>query len=191
MIRENSRIGMQGHILITDMDSGKVVLDVMNAVHKENMAAAIASAMTNSVDSDGKEGFVNKLCFGDGGSESTSDGRMIYGKTNSTGHAAGLHSAIYQKIVDYRPIPGNDTTHTRISHVPGTDSAAIRIICVLDNDEPEVGSTGRNSGTDFVFDEMGVVSQQGHLLTHATFHPIRKGVDNRLRIEYSLNMILT
>ena len=189
MIRERARIGIQGRIAVSDADTGDGGSSMTeNDVHRENMACALAAAMTNTRDSNGLEGFVNKLCFGDGGSFSNSDGQMVYRDPNATGHGAALHSMVYEKIVDYTPSPGFDATHTRVSHEPGSGTASIRIMCVLEGDEPPAGK--RNSGNDFVFDEIGVVSQQGRLLTHSTFQPIRKLANRRIRIEYTLDLAL-
>ena len=183
---ENMMISMNGHILVTDVDTGSIMLDAANDIHRENMSAALASVMTNSKDADGREGFVNKLCFGSGGTLTKSNGQIVYHDANASGHESSLYNAVYQKNVNFQP--ENDETHTRIVHAAGASDTTIKIICMLDYNEPASGSAGRNSGDNFVFDEMGVLSQQGHLLTHAVFHPIRKGVDKRIKIEYSINI---
>ena len=187
MIRERARIGIRGRIAVSDPDTGRTILETGNDVHRENMACALAAAMTNT-----RDGFVSKLVFGDGGSFSGSAGGMTYRDPNVAGYEAALHNKIYEKIVDYAPGPaGSGETHTRVSHDPGSGTASIRIMCVLEGNEPGAGEgNSGNAKNDFVFDEIGVVSRQGRLLTHSTFQPIRKLESRRIRIEYTLDLAL-
>ena len=195
MIRDRANIDIAGFIEISDADTGERMLSTRNAIHKENMAIALAMAMTNSRDSAGLESFVNEIQIGDDGSYVTHDGQMHFrspfrypggaGSEASEASEASLYRMRHSKPVDHGPNPGinSDTTHMRVSHEAGSGSATIRIMCVLEGTEPGLPS---NSGSDFVFDEIGVRSQHGRLLAHTTFQPIRKLANQRVRIEYAL-----
>ena len=61
-LNENSNVKVEGHVVITDADSGEVLLDKYNAINFQNFAFAVAQAMSG-----GTTYAVNKLAFGYGG----------------------------------------------------------------------------------------------------------------------------
>jgi hypothetical protein len=75
---DHLKLHVEGHVLITDPDSGEIILNRRNAIHRENMSIAIASAMTNTTDLNSSAGFINKLSLGNGGVVVDGAGNILY-----------------------------------------------------------------------------------------------------------------
>jgi len=72
-LNENSNVKVEGHVVITDIDSGEVLLDKYNAINFQNFAFAVAQAMSGDTTY-----AVNKLEFGYGGTTIDVNGNMTY-----------------------------------------------------------------------------------------------------------------
>ena len=53
---------LQGHIKISDPESGEILIDKRNAIHYEDMSIALAESLANS-----GQGPIYKMAFGNGG----------------------------------------------------------------------------------------------------------------------------
>src|SRR5210317_2645537 len=100
---------LQGHIKISDPESGEVLIDKRNAIHYENMSIALAESLSNS-----GQGFINKLSLGNGGTSVDPTGVITYLTPNSTGTNAGLYNETFTKIVDDRNRNNIDPTRNKI-----------------------------------------------------------------------------
>ena len=88
-LNENSNVKVEGHVVITDIDSGEVLLDKYNAINFQNFAFAVAQAMSG-----GTTYAVNKLAFGYGGTSIDSGtGAITYNAPQVTGTSGSLYTA--------------------------------------------------------------------------------------------------
>jgi hypothetical protein len=183
---------IQGHIKISDPDSGEVLIDKRNAIHYENMSISLAESLANA-----GEGFIYEMAFGNGGTSIDPTGIITYLTPNSTGTNASLYSQTYSKVVDDRSVNNIDPTRNKVEtrHVSGTNYTDILVSCLLDYGEPSGQDALDNAtGSDslYVFDELGLVAYSptgtGRLLTHVIFHPVQKSLNRLIQIDYTVRI---
>lgn len=188
-MEDKSDFEVIGHVTVrsfSDYGSGAgelVHLDKKNAVHKENMAVAVAKAMGGQ-----STGHVYKMAFGTGGATVDALEAIVYASPNVTG-VADLNIPAYEETVDQNrggPV-GNQMT---VRHTGGTLYADLEIRCVIDKTEPAGQSTFDNitaaMAGNFVFDEIGLKTDEGLLLSHITFNPIQKSANRVIEVVYLL-----
>jgi len=187
---DHLKLHVEGHVLIRDPDTGEVLLNRRNAIHRENMSVAIASALTNTTNNNGFSGFIQSLAFGNGGIVVDGTGNIIYNTVNVASVTDSLYNLTYSKIVNF-DIDDDPENNTTIIHTGGTTFTDIIVTSTLDYSEP-VGqdpydNTANQEG-DYVFDEIGLVSQQGRLLTHLIFHPVQKSANRKIQVVYTVRI---
>ena len=183
---------IKGHVLIKDKATGEILLDKNNAVHNKNMAITLARALSNS---DGSS--IYRIWLGNGGSSVDSLGQVIYQSPNVTGSTANLYNPTYQEIVDEGDVSaglGNTVTY---QESPAPDETTI-VICsaTLSTSEPS-GQAVTDSDTldstsaSYAFDELGLFTSDGKLLSHIIFSPILKTQNRELIITYTLTIAVS
>lgn len=184
------KLKIEGHVLIKDFETGQVLVNKRNAIHDENMITALASSLTNSSNSAGLEGFIYSLRFGNGGVVVDSSGNVTYNDPNVENVTDTLHNETYSKVVDF-DISDDPLNNTEALHTGGTTFSNIVVTSTLDYNEP----TGQdalddtlNQEGDYVFDEIGLMSQQGRLLTHLIFHPVQKSANRKIQVIYTIRL---
>lgn len=192
-MKEINEIEVIGHVTIrsyADLETRtgeELHLEKKNAVHKENMAVAIARAMAGQ-----ETGQVYKMAFGTGGATIDSLEAIVYASPNTSG-VADLNTPVYEETVDQdRGAPvGNQLS---VRHTGGTLYADLEVRCVIDKTEPAGQSTYDNVTTtmagNFIFDEIGLKTDDGSLLTHVTFNPIQKSANRVMEVVYLLRFRL-
>ena len=191
-IKENNGVLLQGHIKITNPESGEILVDKRNAIHYENMSISLAESLANA-----GSGFIYEMAFGNGGTSIDPTGIITYLTPNSTGTNASLYNQTYVKVVDDRSVNNTDPARNKIEsrHVSGTNYTDILVTCLLDYGEP-TGQDAVDNATDanslYVFDELGLVSYSasgtGRLLTHVIFHPVQKSLNRLVQIDYTVRV---
>jgi len=183
---------VQGHIKIFDPESKEILIDKRNAIHYENMSIALAESLANA-----GQGFVYEMAFGNGGTSVDPTGIITYLTPNSTGTNASLYNQTYSKIVDDQSVNNVDPNRNKIEtrHVTGTNYTDIIVQCLLDYGEPngqEANDTATSTESQYVFDELGLVSYSptgtGRLLTHVIFHPVQKSLNRLIQIDYTVRV---
>jgi hypothetical protein len=183
---------VQGHIKIFDPETKEVLIDKRNAIHYENMSIALAESLANA-----GQGFVYEMAFGNGGTSVDPTGIITYLTPNSTGTNASLYNQTYKKIVDDQSVNNVDPNRNKIEtrHVTGTNYTDIIVQCLLDYGEPsgqEANDTATSTESQYVFDELGLVSYSptgtGRLLTHVIFHPVQKSLNRLIQIDYTVRV---
>lgn len=191
-LQENQGILVQGHILITDPDTGEIIVDKRNAIHYENMSIALAESLANA-----GEGWIYEMSFGNGGTSVDPTGIITYLTPNSTGTNASLYNQTFTKVVDDRSVNNIDPVRNKIEtrHVSGTNYTDILVTCLLDYGEPsgqDAFDTATNADSAFVFDELGLKSysptESGRLITHVIFHPVQKSLNRLIQIDYTVRV---
>ena len=193
--KEQNGVLLQGHIKITNPESGEILVDKRNAIHYENMSISLAESLANA-----GSGFIYEMAFGNGGTSIDPTGIITYLTPNSTGTNASLYNQTYVKVVDDRSVNNTDPARNKIEsrHVSGTNYTDILVTCLLDYGEPTGQSAFDNTTNfngDFVFDELGLKSWEGtengstnKLLTHVIFHPVQKSLNRLIQIDYTLRI---
>lgn len=179
---------IRGHITITDPFTGEILVDKDNAIHYENISEAMANALTNK-----NIGTVERMVFGNGATAVDTTGVVTYLPTNTTGTDSQLYNQTYSKIVDDENASNLDPTrnYIRVRHTPGTIYTDIFVTCLLDYTEPANQAAFDNAASlqgTFVFDELGLLSSDGKLLTHVIFHPVQKALNRLIQVDYTLRI---
>ena len=187
---DHLNLHVEGHVLIRDPDSGEVLLNRRNAIHRENMSFAIASALTNTVGINSLSGFIATLAYGNGGVVIDGSGNITYNTVNVENSTAELYNQTWAKNVNFS-IDDDADNNTTVLHTGGTTYSDVVITSTLDYGEPvgqdPLDDTSSQEG-DFVFDEIGLVSQQGRLLTHLIFHPVQKSANRKIQVVYTVRI---
>jgi hypothetical protein len=179
---------VQGHIKIWDPLTKEIIVDKPNAIHYENMSEALATAVANK-----STIYIENMVFGNGATVVDSTGVITYLPPNTYGQSAALYSETYSKIVDNTSALNLDPDRNfiEIRHTPGLIYTDIFVSCLLDYTEPTGQQAFDNSATmqgTYVFDEIGLESADGKLLTHVIFHPVQKALNRLLQIDYTVRI---
>ena len=192
--KDESIVGVDGHIKIWDPISGDIFVNKHNAVHPENMSIAIANTLTSS-------GLyqIYEMHFGNGGTTVSGAGVVTYKSPNVNVTTDDLYNKTYFKVID-----ANDTVNNldpannfmAVTHVAGTTYTDVVTTCTLDYAEP-TGQDVLDNSTDmegtYIFDELGLKSKAatlgaGLLLTHVIFHPVQKSANRLIQVVYTLRI---
>lgn len=179
---------VQGHIKIWDPVTNEVLQDKSNAIHYENMSEALAQSLANK-----GTGYIQNMVFGNGATAVDSTGVITYLPTNTYGQNASLYNQTYSKIVDNTSVLNLDPArnYIEVRHTPGLIYTDIFVSCLLDYTEPAGQQAFDNSATmsgTYVFDELGLTSESGKLLTHVIFHPVQKALNRLIQIDYTIRI---
>jgi len=191
-------IYVRGHIKIFDPETKEVFIDKSNAIHYENISAALAYGLAHK-----DQNYIYEMHFGNGGSSVDPTGVITYLPTNTTGQNSNLYNGTYSKIVD--DASSNNTNPTQnyieVRHVPGQVYTDILVSCLLDYGEPSGQSAFDNSQSlidTYTFDELGLFARStdgtsgltttGPMLTHVIFHPIQKSLNRLIQVDYTVRI---
>ena len=179
---------IQGHIKIWDPVSSEIIIDKPNAIHYENMSEALSQSIANK-----GIGYIQRMAFGNGATAVDSTGVITYLPTNTFGQNASLYNQTYSKIVDNTSALNTDPArnYIEVRHTPGLIYTDIFVSCLLDYTEPAGQQAFDNSASmsgTYVFDELGLLSESGKLLTHVIFHPVQKALNRLIQIDYTIRI---
>ena len=184
----NFKTKIKGHVQIKDKHSNEVLLDKFNAVHPQNMAKVIARGLANESNQQ-----IFQIALGNGGTYIDSTQSIVYNSPNIIGQAADLYNVTYTEVVD----DGNSNVglgNSVISQAAPSPDISSLVICTiqLSANEPAGQATTDGSTTDpnsaFTFDELGLKTVDGLLLSHIVFNPIEKNAQRELIISYTLTV---
>lgn len=185
---EQGGVYIRGHIKIHDPDSGEVFIDKPNAIHYENMSEALAYCIADKAGN-----FINTMNFGNGGTSVDPTGVINYLPPNTGNQNATLYNQTFEKIIDDNDTGNLDPTNNKleIRHIPGQVYTDILVTCLIDYGEPSgqaAFDNSQNLDEDFVFDELGLFSSAGKMLTHVVFHPVQKSLNRKIQIDYTVRI---
>lgn len=186
-MREQLKVQILGHVKILDADTGALIIAKSNAVHPQNMAVAISRSLAKDAD-----GGIFKMCFGNGGTFFNSSQQIVYRSPNTIG-SADLYNLTYEVQVDDQS-SGTPVTNT-VTSAPSPNPAITSIVTIvaqLGASEPAGQAVADNITTNpeslFVFDEIGLKTEDGLLLSHLVFSPIEKTANRAFVITYTLTI---
>jgi len=193
-VNEHAGIGMNGHILIRDKETGEEIVNKRNAIHYGNMANIVA----NALNSDGNSK-LHFMAFGNGGTSVDTAGKVVYKSprvSESFEASADLYSRSYNKIISA------NTATDKIEVIAGSSFTDLKITCTLGYAEPSdqdlFDSSTDNDGS-YVFDELALFSYPtdntnittSKMLTHVIFHPVQKSQNRIIEIIYTVRIQLS
>jgi len=197
-IKRHDILGLSvvGHIKIEDADTGEVFVSKRNAINPEVVSIALANLMADTQTTDGLPSSIMELALGGGGVDVSINGSLTYKSTNTTGIGRSLYNETYSKVVNTKVGDvGYADNNIVVTHIPNTLYTDLVINCTLDYSEPsgqEATANGNKNYTrdtwTYVFDEIGLRTQSGELLTHVIFHPVNKAADRKIRIIYTVRL---
>ena len=193
---EQLNITIEGHLKILEWKSredmgdeelARVLVNRRNAIHNENASIILTRALANK-----ENGSVYSMHFGSGGATIDPLGNIIYATPNTEGTSASLYTETYFEVVDEnKGAPTGNQMATR--HINGTLFSDVEIRCVLDKNEPfgqaafDDVTTNVNEN-QYIFDEIGLKSEDGLLLTHVVFSPVEKSANRIIEVVYTLRV---
>ena len=206
---ETGTVKVEGHVLITDKNTGEVLVDKKNAIHFGNMAYVIATALSHhTLNQSG----IYWMGFGNGGSDVLSTGSIKYKSTNTSttkDTSSELYNRTYFKTVakpsvtTANSIVASGDANNNIEIIESTGAYTdIKVTCTLDFGEPS-GQDAQDSATtdtDYIFDELGLYAYyqdtstttlditNALLLSHVIFHPVQKSTNRQIEIVYTVRV---
>lgn len=187
----NFKTKIKGHVLIKDKNTGEVLCDKFNAVHPQNMAKVLARGLANEPNQQ-----IFQIALGNGGTYIDSPQSIVYNSPNIVGINADLYNTTYTEVVD----DGNSGVgigNSVISQAAPSPDISSLVICTiqLSANEPAGQATtdGVTTNPDslYTFDELGLKTVDGLLLSHIVFNPIEKNAQRELIISYTLTVSVT
>lgn len=187
-MKENLIPKMEGFFEVKDKETGEILLKTHNAINYENMSIALARSLANRTN-----GPIFQMAFGNGGSSVDSLGVITYLEPNTIGQNATLYNQTYTKIVDDNSSSNVDVTENflTVEHEDTTFYSDVIVTATLDYGEPtgqEAFDTSTSFETDYVFDELGLLTTDDLLITHAIFHPVQKSLNRIIEIIYTIRI---
>jgi len=182
-------LSIKGHITISDVATGEVLIDKDNQIHYENMSQSLAYSIARQTENF----YIAAMAFGNGGTSVDPTGVITYLPPNTNTQQSDLYNPTYSKIIN-QAIAGNtdpENNKIEIRHLDGEVYTDILISCRLDYGEPSgqaAFDTAENTDGDYVFDELGIKNSRGDLLTHVIFHPIQKSLNRQIQVDYTIRV---
>jgi hypothetical protein len=185
---DQGSIHIRGHIKIHDPETGEVFIDKPNAIHYENISEALAYSLADKTGN-----FIETMKFGNGGTSVDPTGVINYLPANTNSQNSTLYNETFSKIVDDSSVDNLDPTNNKleIRHIPGQVYTDILVTCLIDYGEPADQAAFDNSQNlteAYVFDELGLFSTAGKMLTHVVFHPVQKALNRKIQIDYTVRI---
>lgn len=185
---EHLKTGVAGHVKIFDAVTNEILVDKANMIHYENLSEALAKSLANV-----ESNYAYAMAFGNGGTQVSNTGVIVYNTPNYRDADADLYNQTYSKIVANNTPANLDPNRNKMQvyHVAGKAYTDILISCYLDYGEPAEQQAFDNSvdfNDTYVFDELGIKSASGKLLTHVVFHPIQKSLNRVIQVDYTVRI---
>ena len=179
---------VEGFINIFNPETKETLVSKKNSIHYENMSEALASSVGNKATD-----YISNMAFGNGATVVDTTGVITYLPPNTYGQSATLYNQTYTKLVHNTSALNLDPSRNfiEIRHTPGLIYTDIFVSCLLDYAEPAGQQSFDNSASmqgTYVFDELGLVSNSGKLLTHVIFHPVQKALNRLIQIDYTVRI---
>lgn len=184
MILDLSKASAEGFFKITDKLTGEILRDQHNAVHFGNLSASLAKALAGDID-----GHARYMVFGNGGTSITTTGQIFYRSPNVSS-IRDVSAALYNQTFS-KDMSVNTDTNNISFNLSNANFADVQFKATINFGEPsgqESTDTAINNDGDFVFDELGIQSHEGVLLTHVVFHPVQKSLNRVIEIDYTLRI---
>ena len=177
---DKSGVAVMGHLFIHDPESGEVYINKRNAINYETFSIAIIKALAQKQD-----GHIYTMAFGNGASTVSGIGTITYLTPNVIGTDAELYNETYTKTIT--------EDNVEVRHTAGELYTDMVMRVTLGFGEPS-GQRAFDDAIsledDYIFDEIGLKSFDGTILTHVIFHPVQKSLNRIIEIVYTIRASL-
>ena len=191
-IRNYANSSIIGQVVIKDLDKNEIILNKFNAINFENMSVAIAKSISGLT-----TGNMTTMVFGNGGSLVNGVGAITYLPPNVTGTTASLYNQTYSKTgltsSSSSSVGFDANNNIQINHLNGTFYTDAIVVCTLSYGEPSNQNAfdNDNANGEYVFDEIGLMTEDGSLLSHVIFNPIQKSLNRQIQIQYTIRFAMS
>jgi hypothetical protein len=177
-----------GEVFIQDAETGEQLYHLKNAINPRNMALLIARSLSHEAN-----GYIASMAFGNGGTFLSTTSQRIFRTPNVLGSSSSLYNQTYSVIVDESTVGAPSTNSVRSTLSPSPALTALAVItCQLSAAEPANQAVSDNLSsavsTAYTFDEIGLFSSDGMLLSHVIFSPIEKSANRSLLFTYTITI---
>jgi len=177
---EELNISVDGHVQFKDMTTNEILLDKHNAINFQNFAFAVASALANKTEND-NQFFIDKIAFGFGATIIDASGNVTYKNPKIDGVNGSLYNAFLD--VNNNAIT-KQTTSITVTDAESNPYTDITVQVILDTEL----AAFKDASDNVVINEIALVTETGHHLTHLVFHPILKNINKKIEILYSIRI---
>lgn len=180
-MKQNTGVGVKGHIKIFDTSTGEVIVEKNNAINFEAISMALAYSLGNQ-----GTGFIARMIFGNGASSIDATGLITYLPSNVTGTSESLYNQTYSKDIAVSGI--------LVTHVSPNIYSDLVITCIIPAGEPldqETFDNDANSDNSYTFDELALevdVNGVPMMISHVVFHPVQKSSNREIQIDYTIRI---
>lgn len=183
-------LSAKGICHIRDKDTKQTIVYQENAIHNGNLLVALSESLIGAVGSN-----ITTIAFGNGGTNVTPDGKVFYRTKNVSDTydpVADLYNTTYLKPITNMGSATPDPTNGVTLEVD-TQHVDFNFFVTLDYGEPasqDMEATASSLDEPYVFDELGVKTTNGLLLTHFITSPTQKALDRAFEILYTIRLKL-
>ena len=182
------KVSIEGYFKITSTDTRSgtetVEYEGSNAVHPRNFSLLIAKAIAGIPDQ-----AIGELVLGNGGSVIAADSSITYNPLRVSDSNASLYNQTYQVALTgasavsvYQGSVGTSSVVMCNATIP----ASIPYDQLPSEDVPEASFSN-----DYAFDEIGLKTIDGKLLTHKVFSPILKTAQKEIKFVYAITITVS
>lgn len=187
-LTDNTKMNVEGHIKIIDPDTGDIIVNKRNAINYANFSAMTTRVLANQTEMYG----IHSMAFGNDGVSVDVLGELTYKSTKTNGILGSLYNETYQKNVQNDPINDPDN-NIQYYHTSGNNYADLVITATLGYDEPQGQPTDDLTSSideDYIFNEIGLKTEDNLYLTHVIFHPVLKSSNRKIKIIYTIRITI-
>lgn len=181
-------VSVEGYFKITSTDvvSGveTVEYEGENAVHPRNFSLLIAKAIAGI-----PEQAIGELVLGNGGSVIAADSSITYNPLRVSDSNASLYNQTYEVSL---------TGASAVSVYQGSVGTSSVVMCNATipaslpyNQLPSEDVPEASFSNDYAFDEIGLKTIDGKLLTHKVFSPILKTAQKEMKFVYAITITVS
>lgn len=167
--------------------NGEHLLHTHNDIHPENMSYLLGSAIMVYENNQ-----LEKMGFGNGGSQTDNIGRTIILPPNTLGRNITLYNLTYEKTIANNNTD-NENNNITLEHIVGNNYTDVIVRCTLNRYEPSGQAkidTEVPTDDTYIFDEIGLFDKLGNLVCHTTFNPIQKSSNRVIVVIYRVRIIV-
>jgi len=187
---EQLKVTAKGHVQVFDVTDTRILLeDTWNDIHPQNLAYTVARALAGAAN-----GEIYAMSLGSGGTHLDAAGNLVYLPANTQSESANLYQETYNvkinsNLADGTETPSGNSVVAKQSQPPEITS---EVTCTLflpahiPAGQAVNDATSTDPNAPYIFDELGLKTVEGRLLTHCIFSPIEKTANRIFEIKYSL-----
>ncbi len=194
MARDDTGIKVNGYIVMEEVSATGErvrVLEVENAIHPRNVSTIIGRGLA------GLSGAgVGGLVLGNGGASVGGDGSVVYNAARVVENDATLYNQTYKVLLSGgdNGVTGQSGLFCTMAQGAVGATVVVTATAVIPAQYP-IGQSDTDGvvgmSNPYAWDEIGLISTDGKLLTHKVFSPILKSKAKELVISYALTITVS